>query len=196
MKSNTFKTRILVILCVLVALVILGRFALARCPTPPDQGSGKFAMHIDYLYPWPQAKIPFMCQTWAFIKSPFGPDMTYVNEEVLKEDGYPILGGHYREGAIVVRIVYIDENYWAFREDIEEMKLGTMPAFAKAVSIYIDGKKLEIGYIGYRGFDSQFIFATILNPFLWPGEHVGKIVILLPSGETVDYEWKFEITYF
>jgi riboflavin synthase alpha subunit len=121
--------------------------------------------------------------------------MTYVNEEVLKDDGYSILGGHYREGVVVVRIAYIDENYRAFREDIEEMKLGTMPAFAEAVSIYVDGNKLEIGYIGYRAFDSQFIFATIQNPFLWTGEHVGKVVILLPSGEPMEYEWHFEITW-
>jgi hypothetical protein len=63
MKNKPPKTRLLVLIIIAIAFIVLGHFALARCPIPPDQGSSKFAMHIDYLYPWPQAKIPFMCQT-------------------------------------------------------------------------------------------------------------------------------------
>jgi len=72
--------------------------------------------------------------------------------------------------------------------------MGT-PPFAKAVSLYIDGKKLKVGHIGYTEFESKFDFATILDPFLFPGEHVGKVIILLPSGETLENEWNFEITW-
>jgi len=148
--------------------------------------------YIDYLYPWPDAKIPFTCQAVAFLKSPFAPKMIYYSEDVFKEDGYPILETLDREGAVVATIAYTGELYRQFPEPI---KAGSMPALAKAVSIYVDGKELQVGYIGVREFDSVYNFATILNPFLWPGEHVGKIVILLPSGEPIEYEWRFEITW-
>ncbi len=195
MKNKSTKTRLLALIIIVIGFIVLGRFLLIHCPTPPDQGEGGPPMHIDYLYPWPNAKILFTCQTWAFLISPFGPDMTYVDEAVFKEDGYPILEDQYRKGVIVARIAYIEGNYQSFPDKIEDIRPEIMPAFAKAVSIYVDGKKLEIGHIGHRGFDNQFIFATILNPFLWPGEHIGKIVILLPSGETTEYEWHFEVTW-
>jgi hypothetical protein len=150
-------------------------------------------MHMDKLYPGPGTKIPFACQTWAFLKSPFSPDMTYSPENVLREDGYPIPGGRHREGVIVFDISNIGEIHRQFPKPANPW---SMPAFAEAVSLYIDGKKQEIGHIGYKtGIEAEFNFATILTPFLWPGEHVGKIVIQLPSGETLEYEWQFEITW-
>jgi len=119
--------------------------------------------------------------------------MLKYTEDVFKEDGLLLLGGHgrNREGVIVANIAIIDELYHAFPEPV---KLGNLPRFARSTSIFVDGKKLRIGHIAYKEF-STFEFTTILNPFLLPGEHVGKIVILLPSGETMEYEWQFEITW-
>jgi hypothetical protein len=54
---------------------------------------------------------------------------------------------------------------------------------------------VQIGHIGFQEFGSEFSFTTILNPFLWPGKHVGKIVVQLPPGGTAEYEWEFEITW-
>ena len=77
----------------------------------------------------------------------------------------------------------------------ERVRLGTMPLFVESTSLYVDGKELQIGHIGFNEFEREFVFTTILNPFLWPGKHVGTIVIQLPTGGTAEYEWEFEITW-
>lgn len=191
MKNKSLKTKILVILSILIGLAVIGQIFQTRCSEPPDQPEINSVINIHYLYPRPGAKISFACHTWAFLKSPFAPRLIYYAEEVFKEDGYPILDGRYREGVIVARIAITDELYRQFPEPI---KPGNPSPFLEAVSLYVDGKKLQIGHIGFRNLDREFNFTTILHPFLLPGEHVGKIIILLPSGRTLEYEWHFEIT--
>lgn len=190
MKNKSLK-RLLILVMILGGFALLGKILQSRCSEHPGIFDIETPFSIDYLYPWPDAKIPFMCQTWAFLKSPFAPDV-YNGEDVFKENGYRVLRRRYREGVIVVRINYIGEIYRQFPERIRS---GRTHAFADALSLYVDGEKLEIGHAGYMESYFGFNFATILNPFLWPGEHVGKIVILLPSGETMEYEWQFEITW-
>jgi hypothetical protein len=179
-------------LSILIGLIVVWQFLLLRCPERPQQINIESATYISNLYPWPNAKIPLACQTMAFLKSPFAPKMIYHQDDVFKEDGYPILGGWRREGVVTVGIGLIDEIYHQFPEPV---KPGNMPRLAKAFSLYIDGKELQMGYIGFREIDREAHFATILDPFLWPGEHSGKIVILLPTGEKLEYEWNFEITW-
>jgi len=193
MKDKFLKTKLLLALSVLVVLVALGKSVLAHCPVPPQKLNIDSTIPLEYLYPWPDAKLPLACHISAFLKSPFAPRMLKYTEDVFKEDGLLLLGGHgrNREGVIVANIAIIDELYHAFPEPV---KLGNLPPFARSTSIFVDGKKLRIGHIAYKEF-STFEFTTILNPFLLPGEHVGKIVILLPSGETMEYEWQFEITW-
>jgi hypothetical protein len=128
----------------------------------------------------------------AFLKSPFAPETIYSTEDVFKEDGYLILKTRDREGAVVVNIGLASGLYRQFSRPVAN---EPTPNFVKALSIYVDGKELKIGHAGYEGFNQVYYFATILDPFLWPGEHVGKIVILLPSSETMEYEWHFEITW-
>jgi len=56
-------------------------------------------------------------------------------------------------------------------------------------------EKIEDRAHSYTEFERGFNFTTILNPFLLPGDHVGKIVIQLPSGEMLENGWHFEITW-
>ena len=193
MKTKLAK-RILVILFVLAGLAALGQILLSRCPElpKPKQVEIESVAYIKYLYPWPNAKVSFACQTVAVLKSPFAPKMIDDEYYILKENGLSILETQYREGALVVTVSREGGLYTQFREPV---KPRAMPAFAKAVSLYVDGKKLKIGHVSYREFADEFTFVTILGPFLLPGEHIGKIVILLPSGKTTEYEWPFEITW-
>jgi len=191
MKKKSLKSKILVVTFILIGFVLLGRVLLTRCFEQPSQLDITSAINIHNLYPWPGAKIPFACHALAFLKSPFAPRKIELTERVFKEDGIHILGGYRRDGVVVAKISVAGELWHLFPEPV---KWGETPPFAKAVSLYVDGKKLQIGHIGFREFDNEFNFTTILNPFLLPGEHVGKIVVLLPSGETLEYEWHFEIT--
>lgn len=198
MKRRFFKTkRSVILLCTIAGLVIVGWFYVARCPKPQGPLQTTSAFKIIRLNPWPGAKIPFACQTVSFLKSPFAPRMIRYTEQVYREDGYPILGGaksQYlpREGTVLAIIPVEGKLQGHFPEPIK----SEMPPVAQAVSLYVDGKELKIGHIGYDEFDSKvLIFATILDPFLWPGEHTGKIIIQLPNRGTLEYEWPFEITW-
>jgi hypothetical protein len=190
MKNKSLQIKLLATFFVMCCLVAFGRLLLSHCSEHPAQLAIDSAKYIDSLYPWPDAHIPFTCHVFAFLKSPFAP--VRMSEDVFKEEGIFILGGNRREGVIIANITLVGELGRLFPEPI---KLGEIPPFAHQVSIYVDGKMLRIGHIGYREFDREFNFITILNPFLLPGDHVGKIVIQLYSGETVEYEWHFKITW-
>lgn len=192
MKNKSFKTRMLVFLTILIGIVVLGAVFEASCPKGPEHLEITSPFIIDYLYPAPDAKVPFTCQILAFLKSPLAPRNIYLTEDVYKEDGYWVLLGHGRdrEGVIVARIPDLGKLGPFFPDNFP---LGPMPLFAESTALYVDGKELQIGHVGYRT-DHDFIFTTILNPFLWPGKHVGKIVVQLPPGGTAEYEWEFEIT--
>ncbi|MFT3890480.1 MAG: hypothetical protein QM730_02500 [Anaerolineales bacterium] len=196
MKNKSRKTKKLVTsIFILVGMAILGRLLLLRCPEPSYPFQIQKPFYIGYLYPWPDAKIPFACHTAAFLKSPFAPQIFY-SEDVFREDGIPILGGKSqyrpREGAFIAAIPVVYELYYQFPEPV---KLGETPRLVDAASFYMDEKKLKIGHIGWREDNSSFYFTTIFDPFLWPGEHTGKITIQLPSGEILEYKWNFEITW-
>jgi hypothetical protein len=192
MKHQLLVKRFLVMLFTLAVLAAVVKLLSSHCPEHSRWIDIKSAPFIKELYPWPDAKIPFACQTVTFLKSPFAPRMMDYDKDVLKEDGLAILPMQDREGAVVITVSRTGGLYRQFPESV---RLGTMPTFADAVSLYVDGKKLEIGHISYREFADEFTFVTILNPFLWPGKHIGKIVILLPTGGTKEYEWHFEITW-
>lgn len=199
MKKRFFKTKrpVAILLSIIAGLIMFGWYYVARCPKPQGPLQIASAFKIIRLNPWPGAKIPFTCQTVAFLKSPFAPRMIRYTEQVYREEGFPILGGKKsqylpREGAVLAIIPVEGELQEHFPEPIE----WEMPPVAQAVSLYVDGKELKIGHIGYDEFDSKvLIFATILDPFLWPGGHTGKIIIQLPNEETLEYEWLFEITW-
>ena len=194
MKNKSLKRRTLTLLTIFIGLVVLGQVFQASCPKGPEYLDIASPFTIDYLYPTPGAKIPFACHILAFLKSPFTP-MNLVNiEDIFKEDGVQALwgSGRDREGVIVAWIS--DRGALAYVFPVR-VPLGPIPPFAASTTLYVDGKKLKIGHIDYKEIGREFIFTTILNPFLWPGKHVGKIVIQLPTGETTEYEWEFEITW-
>jgi len=190
MKKKSLKPKFLVVTFILIGSVMLTQALLRRCSERSDRLEINSAAYIENLYPWPDSEILFACHALAYLKSPFAPRKIHLAEDVFKEDGFRVLGGYRREGVIAVNISITGELYHNFPEP---MKLGSMPPLAAAVSLYVDGNELQIGHIGFKEFDREFSFATILNPFLLPGEHVGKVVILLPSGESLEYEWHFEI---
>jgi hypothetical protein len=192
MDNKVAKRRILLSVIIVIGLVILWQVLQARCSEGPNPLNLELPANIENLYPWPEAKIPIACHTLAFLKSPFAPRKIDLSEDVFKEDGYRILGGYEREGVIAVNVSMTDELYRQFPEPV---KLGKMPLFAEAVSLYVDEKKVPIGHIGFNEFDREFDFITILDPFLLPDEHVGKIEILLPTKETWEYQWHFQITW-
>ena len=193
MKNKSFKRRMLTLLIIVIGLFVLGAVFEARCPKGPAHLDISSPFIIDYLYPAPGAKIPFACHSLAFLKSPLAPMNIYLREDIFKEDGYRVLLGHGRdrEGVIVARISDLGKIGPFFPD---KFPLGPMPLFAKSTSLYVDGKEVRFGHIGH-GTDFTFSFTTILNPFLWPGKHVGKIVIQLPPGGMAEYEWEFEITW-
>jgi hypothetical protein len=133
------------LLAITIGLVVLGLSLQSRCSNRPTQLDINSVINIHNLYPWPDAKIPFACQTLTYLKSPFAPRR--ISEDVFKEDGFRILGGHRREGVIVARIAITDELYRQFPEPI---KLGSMPPFADAVSLYVDEREVQIGHIVSR----------------------------------------------
>lgn len=192
MKIKTTKTRLLVFIIVAVGFILLSQTIDNRCSKRPEQLHINSVINIHNLYPWPGAKIPFACHVLAFLKSPFAPKLLGYNETVFKENGFRILGDEDREGVVIADLSIAGDLFPVFNEP---MQIGELPVFAKSVSLYVDGKELEIGHISYRIIDLEFKFVTILNPFLLPGKHISKIVLLLPSGETLEYEWQFEITW-
>ena len=182
-----------VFLTILIGLVALGTIFEVGCPKGPERLDTTSPFTILYLYPAPGAKIPFACHVFAFLKSPFAPRNIDIREAIYNEDGVQTLwgNGRDREGVIVARISDLGElaHFYPHNFPIPQN------SFFKNVSLYVDGKKLQLGYRGYKYVGREFSFTTILNPFLWPGKHVGKIVIELPSGGTAEYEWEFEITW-
>lgn len=191
MKNKSIMIRILVFVIVVMGIIMLDQVLEKRCPQPPEQLQINSTINIQSLYPWPGAEIPFPCHVRDFLKSPFAPRLINYYEVVYKEDGFRILGGYSRRGVVTANMSATSE----FLPVFDESMAGKMPILADNISFYIDGKKLNIGHIGWRELDVQFNFATMLNPFLLPGKHVGKIILLLPSGETRDYKWQFEITW-
>jgi hypothetical protein len=193
MANKTTRIKSLSFLVVLIGLVILGQALHKRCSERAGFLNIDTPISVDNLYPWPGAKIPFACHILVFLKSPFAPRGLPLHEMVYKENGFYMLKEcHRREGVVTADISIAGDLFPIFDEP---MRYGKMPLFADSTSLHVDGKKLKIGHIGWREFDLEFRFATILNPFLLPGEHLAKIVVLLPSGKTVEYEWKFEITW-
>ena len=193
MANTTAKLKSLGFLVFIAGLVVLGQVLQKRCSERAGILDINTHISINNLYPWPGAKIPFACHILVFLKSPFAPRGLPLHEMVYKEDGFYILKeSHRREGVVTADISIAGDLFPIFDES---MKYGKMPLFADSTSLYVDGKKLKIGHIGWREFDLEFRFATILNPFMLPGQHLAKIVITLPSGKIVEYEWKFEITW-
>jgi hypothetical protein len=191
MKNKTTITRIFILMIIVMGFFAMNQVLEQHCPQRPEQLHINSTINIQSLYPWPGAEIPFPCHIRDFLKSPFAPRLINYYEVVYKEDGLRIIEGNSRRGVVKVNIFATGE----FLPVFDESMAGKMPLLAESLSFYIDGKKLRIGHIGWRELDVEFNFATILNPFLLPGEHTGKIVLLLPSGETREYEWQFEITW-
>src|SRR5437868_7637726 len=154
MENKAARRRILISLIIVVGMIMGWQILRARCYEPSETLEINAPFNITYVYPRPGAKLSFVCHLLAYSKSPFAPRMIYYAEEVIKEDGFPIRDSRYREGAIVVRIAIIDELY---RQFPERVRTGSVPPFAKAVSLYVDGHELQIEHIGYREFDSEFI---------------------------------------
>jgi hypothetical protein len=188
MKNNSIKTRILVFAAIMIGFVVLWQSLQTRCSK--RSVTLDTPIYIKYLYPGPGEKISFSCHVFAFLKSPFAP--ARMSDYVFKENGVRILGGQHREGVVVADILVTQELWHLFPEPLQ---IDTKPVFADSVFLYVDGKELPIGHLGYRDFDLEFNVATILSPFLLPGDHVGKIIILQPTGEALEYEWEFEITW-
>ncbi len=199
MKSKSARTRLLIfIIVVVVGFIVLDQGLEKHCPKGPVQlninSPINSPVEIQGLYPWPGARIPFACHIRDFLKSPFAPKLMGLNEEVYKDDGFRVLERYQRRGVVTARIFAKGE----FVPVLTPSTPGTvrkMPPLANSISFYVDNKKLNIGHVGWMVLDVQFNFATILNPFLLPGKHTGKILLQLPSGETQKYEWQFQITW-
>ncbi len=192
MKNKLATARLLVfIIVVVVGFIMLDQVLEKRCPERLGDLNIDPTINIQNLYPWPGARIPFACHIRDFLKSPFAPTLRNYNVVVYKENGFRILRGFRRKGVFTANIFATGEFLPTFNKSMA----GKMPLLANNISFYIDGKKLDIGHISWRELDVEFHFATILNPFLLPGKHTGKIVLQLPSGETQKYEWQFEITW-
>ncbi len=191
MKNNSIRKRLSIALIVVIVFITLGQALEKYCPVRYGIQSINSTINIQGLYPWPGAKIPFACHIRDFVKSPFAPKYIDSYEVVYKEDGFRVLEDFQRSGVVSVRIFPANE----FLPIFAPSHTGKMPLLADSITIYIDEQKLNIGHVGWRELDVQFSFVTILDPFLLPGKHIGKIVLLLPSGETTEYEWNFEITW-
>src|SRR3990172_1021951 len=104
MKTKSFKKKFLVTLSIPIGLIVVWQLLLLRCPERPQQIDIESAVYIGNLYPWPNAKIPFACQTTAFLKSPLAPRERY-SEDIFKEDGHRILRSYRREGAVMAGVL-------------------------------------------------------------------------------------------
>ena len=114
---------------------------------------------------------------------------------VYKDEGTSIIDrrySHHREGVVVVQLLAIDKIYSQF-PDPENLENAVN--IIDSVSLYVDGRKLHIGHISFHEFDRIYAYVTIQNPFLMPGNHIGELIILFPSGETFEYEWQFEVVW-
>ena len=75
--------------------------------------------------------------------------------------------------------------------------------FKERVILYIDGKNAvktiyweeQSAPLSPIGVDLELASAYIIgsNIFLFPGDHIAKVVIITKSGEVLEYEWQFKI---
>jgi hypothetical protein len=191
MKNKQINKRLLIVVILIAAFILIDRSLDKFCPVRLGEFDIDPTIHILNLYPWPGAKIPFACHIRDFVRSPFAPKTVYRDSFTYKEDGFAILEGWQRKGVITADILATNK----FRPAFENPVAGKMPLLANSISFYVDDKKLNMGHVSLDLLTDKFLFATILNPFLLPGKHTGKIVLLLPSGEANEYEWQFEITW-
>jgi hypothetical protein len=191
MKSKQINKKLLIVALLIAAFVLLDRTLDRFCPTQPGEFNIDPIIGIENLYPWPGAKIPLACHIRDFVRSPFAPKNVYDYSWTYKEDGFAVLEGWQRKGVVTADILPIEK----FQPVFENPVVGKMPLLANSIAFYVDNKKLTIGHVSWDLLTQKFLFVTILNPFLLPGKHTGRIVLLLPSGETTEYKWQFEITW-
>ncbi len=155
-----------------------------RCPPSPVAYLPGF---VEQVSPPPEAEISFRCYTQKILHA----RMTFMG------------GGQIPDGGIAVNVSTAD---FAARETPGPY-VEVVRSFNDRVTLYLDGRKLLKGIyydslvgvlIGTHPGDmaplsSDYTFASF--PILFPGDHNARIVIVPASGESLEYEWHFRITW-
>lgn len=80
-----------------------------------------------------------------------------------------------------------DDRVFLYVDEKEVSKSWDWIAGGEVVLIRADGQEARPNLPGWYRFGSL--------PFLFPGDHRAKVVIDSLSGETIEYEWEFTITF-
>ncbi|MBI5294298.1 MAG: hypothetical protein HY869_02400 [Chloroflexi bacterium] len=189
------KTRLLIIpkyvriITFLLGLVLAFAWIGTRpCPTGPTIIKDHY--YLDKVWPAPSMKVPVGCFLRRSL-SQIDEVIKFVTSQGNRKDITPSISVHIRPLTIV-------------------HELGDQKEFSKRLILYVDGNKGKNPDMMIE--NNSLLVAYSLEelekmprvpgwyhfgwfPFLLPGEHHARFVIVKRDGTTLEYEWDFTITW-
>lgn len=171
------------------SLLIFGLWlAFAPCSIP-DAGILSMPRYINSVFPRPETTISFSCYNKRnFSMFVSGPARGALQSGGIIVDMRPMFLFEWEmpQGSDDEGTQFHDRVFLYVDGRVME-KTWDWLAGGEVIKILPDGTEVESNLPGWYRFGS--------NPFLLPGDHTAKVVIETLSGETLEYEWQFTITF-